>query len=285
MSDFSIVMDYNELEDTWDALYYFMKYKLKEVVQEALLEAEKRGRCKTVKLRQLVELRRGKVKPAKQAEESFYLIEAEDLDGPTGEIINVKLKRGDAFAKSTYPVCRPGDLLYLRIRPYLRKVAIVPDKVDIEGGQVANLNRHAVCCSGEFFVLTVRPSFYLDPRLLTKYLWIYLRSDLALLQVLPRIIGATRPRVGLSHLLNILVPLPREEVIKEVITLAERARERIKQVMKAVDEAVDEFKRTYGPEIAKRVTGSDKVIGIGEAMGELLIESGYLPKSFFRGFY
>jgi hypothetical protein len=285
MSDFSSVVDYGELEDTWDALYYFMKFKLKGMVQEALLEADKHGGCKAVKLRQLMELKREKVKPVRRPEESFYLIEADDLDGPTGEIINVKLRSGDAFAENAYPVCKPGDLLYLRIRPYLRKVAIVPEEFEVEGGETVNFNRHNICCSGEFYVLTVKPNSSLDLKLLAKYLWAYLRSDLALLQVLPRIIGATRPRIGSNDLLNIIVPLPREEAIREIITLIEHLTERINQARRVVGDVVVEFKKTYGPEIMKRLAGSNKVMGISEALGELLIESGYLPKSFFYGFY
>ena len=285
MSDFSNVVDYGELEDTWDALYYFMKYKLKGVIQEALLKAGEHGVYRVVELRQLVGLRGKSVKPVRRPEENFYLIEADDLDGPIGEIVNVKLKSGDMFAGNAYPVCKPRDILYLRIRPYLRKVAIVPGELKVEEGESVNLNRHEVCCSGEFYVLTVKPNFGLDLELLSKYLWAYLRSDLSLFQVLPRIVGATRPRVGLDHLLDILVPLPREEIIREVIALIEHAVERIKRARRVVDDVVVEFKKIHGPEIMKRLADSNKVVGISEALGELLIESGYLPKSFFYGFY
>ena len=96
--------------------------------------------------------------------------------------------------KSSVKRYEPGDILFARLRPNLRKVAFMDFK---EGGFV----------SPECIVLTVqnnqsgRP--IIDPLLLS----VLLRSDLVYGQVMHLIAGIGRPRLSIRNLKQILIPV------------------------------------------------------------------------------
>ena len=224
-ADYAVTVGYGRLGDRLDAIYYFMRDKLGKVIRKALRQAEERGVCRVVRLRDLAVLRRERRRPGSQADRLLYLIEAEDIDGICGEIVNVKLRRGDELAQAPLPLCLPGDILFLRLRIYQRKVAIVPEAFTVNGIEL-NL-RSGVLCQPEIYVIKpaelVAFELGVDQQVLRKYLWCFLRSDLALLQLLPLTIGGTRPRIRERDLLDLLLPLPPEDAMNEIVRSAERA--------------------------------------------------------------
>jgi hypothetical protein len=284
-----VVIDYKDLEDRLDSLYYFMKYRLAESVRKALEEAQKGGRLKIAKLKDLVREKKGKINPSEYGQQVFYLIEAEDIDGALGEVTNIKVRRGEEFARGSYPICRPGDLIFLRIRPYLRKVAIVPEKLELET-EIIDLSNRTICCSGEFYVFEPRSDLAtfikfpaINADLLMRYLWIYLRSNLFLFQVLPQIVGATRPRISLRDLEEVSVPLPDERIMEKIVAKAEDLRLRLKEARKIVRKTLEDMQRFLGPDIGIAITGSDELAKMDEDLMDLLFESGYLSRGFFMG--
>ena len=286
---FTVILDAEDLEDRLDALYYFMKYKLRKTVRDALYTAQNAGYCRVFKLQELVKHRKAYVRPTKSPGSLFYLIEAEDVDGVTGEITRVKTRKGEDFAETQYPTCRPGDLIYLRIRPYLRKVALVPEELLTEEERSVDLRKYTICCSGEFYVLTPKTTLItldlnVNSELLMKYLWVYLRSELTLFQVLPLIVGATRPRVGLRDFLNILVALPTtKEVIEEIVKKAMHVIGKIKRARRELINAIKETQSLLGVDITWLATGSKNLAEMSDDLIDLLFESGLLSRGFFMG--
>lgn len=102
-----------------------------------------------------------------------------------------------ASVKSAVKRYEPNDIVFSRMRPNLRKVAVMNFK---ESGYV----------SAECVVLTVRKEngeFVIDPALLATLL----RSDLVYGQILHYITGISRPRIGVTDLRKVKIPVvPRE---------------------------------------------------------------------------
>jgi Trp operon repressor len=287
---FTVVVNYGDLEDRFDSLYYFMKYRLAESIKRAMEEAQREGRLKVFKLGDIVRPKKDKVSPLENGQQAFYLIEAEDVDGALGEVLNVKVRRGEEFAPGSYPTCKPGDLIFLRIRPYLRKVAIVPRKLEFES-EVIDLSAKTICCSGEFYVFKLKDSLTIftdfpttNPELLMLYLWVYLRSNLFLFQILPQIVGATRPRISLKDLEEVMVPLLlNERAMKEIIAKAKSLSLKVKEARMSLRESLENLQRFLGPGIGLATTGSEMLAKMDEDLMELLFESGYLSRGFFMG--
>lgn len=104
-----------------------------------------------------------------------------------------------ASLKSAVKAYEPGDILFARMRPGLRKVAYVAFP---EGGY----------CSPECVVLRVRRDdageAVFDPELLAAVL----RSDLVFGQILHLVAGIGRPRLNVTDLRRVQIPVPPREV-------------------------------------------------------------------------
>ena len=99
--------------------------------------------------------------------------------------------------KSSVKRYEPCDILFSRMRPNLRKVALAEFS---EGGY----------CSPECSVLRVKRiknALKMDPLILS----IVLRSDLVFGQLLHLITGIGRPRLSSKDLMNVQIPVPSEE--------------------------------------------------------------------------
>ena len=149
-----------------------------------------------------------------------------------------------------------------------------------------DLRRFTICCSGEFYVLTPQQTLFtsmLDRDLLQKFLWVYLRSDITLFQVLPLIIGATRPRINMRDFMNILVALPDEGIIRNIVKEAMRTAERVKKARVELIKAIKETQHLLGLNIANLITKSAEFTSMSDDLIDLLFESGYLSRGFFMG--
>ena len=91
----------------------------------------------------------------------------------------------------------PGDILFAKMRPNLRKVCLISDEVG-EG-----------FASGECLVLTPNTNKATnEPIMLPELLTILLRSDLANDQIHHLVTGIGRPRLSKTAALNVRLPLP-----------------------------------------------------------------------------
>jgi type I restriction enzyme M protein len=88
----------------------------------------------------------------------------------------------------------PGDILISKLRPKLRKIVLIPESS--KGG----------VCSAELVVLRKKGRPAAD--VMAEYVAYALRSDLGYGQQVYQITGVGRPRVGMSALRNLRVPVP-----------------------------------------------------------------------------
>lgn len=100
-----------------------------------------------------------------------------------------------ASIKSAVKRYEPNDIVFARMRPNLRKVALM---AFAEGGYV----------SPECTVLSVRKNTKGEPLLAPQILAAVLRSDLVFGQILHLIAGIGRPRLNTTDLRKVRIPLP-----------------------------------------------------------------------------
>jgi type I restriction-modification system DNA methylase subunit len=96
--------------------------------------------------------------------------------------------------KSTVKKYFPGDILFSKMRPNLRKIAYV-------AGEPPGF------ASGECVVLTVKRDDSGAPMIDPFMLSVLLRSDFVFGQIIHLVAGLGRPRVSLGDLMNVLIPM------------------------------------------------------------------------------
>ena len=99
-----------------------------------------------------------------------------------------------ASIKSSVKRYEPGDIVFSRMRPNLRKIAVMNFS---EGGYVS-----PECC-----VLTLRKKENGDPVLNPQLLSTMLRSDLIYGQIMHHITGIGRPRISIKDIRQIKIPI------------------------------------------------------------------------------
>ena len=148
--------------------------------------------------------------------ERFYYVGLENVKPITGEPVGVELLTS-IEVRSRSKLFKKGDILYGRLRPYLRKALLV--EPPYEDG----------LCSTEFIVLRAKPA---------KILPVFLRALLVSSPVTASIerlqAGAALPRVSSRDLLGIEIPLPpmafQESCVDRINQLVERRRQLAKEL-------------------------------------------------------
>lgn len=125
---------------------------------------------------------------------------------------------------------RVGDILFSRIRPYLRRVAYVSDY--FESG----------VCSKEFHVLT--PNQGIRP----LYLLTMLRTKFCTAQAKGKVTGSSRPRTPLEKLKRVKVPIlddtaqeKIEQVVRHALTILDSGRVEVNIVVSGLSAKLDEI--------------------------------------------
>lgn len=127
--------------------------------------------------------------PSGSDQDLFYL-GLENIESTTGEIINAQ-RIGAQNIQSRSKIFRDGQIVYGRLRPYLRKAAIVPAWIPMG------------LCSTEFIVLEP-DSKIVDPIFLRALLVSdYVTAEATRLQA-----GSSLPRVSARDFLAIKIPVP-----------------------------------------------------------------------------
>jgi len=127
----------------------------------------------------------------------------------------------------------PGDVIYGKLRPYLRKAAFVSDSVI------------PTVCSTEFIVM--KPSISVDG----QYLAFLLRSDIVLEQLRHLYTGMGRPRVSQRDLGNVKIPMPKDLNVQkriaaiglDLVKEATKKRLEAQELLKEANEVLDEFEK------------------------------------------
>jgi len=189
------------------------------VHEETELSSE---RFKLVRLADVVTESKIARDPADLPADGFFYIGLEHVEQIIGEPINVTITNSEQV-KSRSKTFESGDVLYGRLRPYLRKAIFVEPPYD--NG----------LCSPEFIVLKPKKQIILP---------LFLREVLVSEKVTELVSrlqgGAALPRISSKDLLNISIPLPpiefQEECVKKIEQLRSQRRELLSKANKATKE-------------------------------------------------
>jgi type I restriction-modification system DNA methylase subunit len=289
---FGVFVDPDDIdieEGGLDPLYYILNNsKLFEQISSGLAENSEEGKYTLKKVNEIAERRREKIS---SDNEMCYVIFAGDVDRPLGEITSISVETSDENGElGSYTVCEPNDVLYYRMRPYLRKVAVVPEELTLDSGKTINLNDVPLACSSEFCVLkTSNPSenirAYADDMEYTpKYIWSILRSNLTLFQVLPTITGGTRPRVPFDAIMDVQVPIPKQKNQSEILQNFDTLQSEIEKYRGVRRDTINEFKNIHGEWLFRKLD-MESMEDLDDGLITLLIEADILPKSYHNEFY
>ena len=165
----------------------------------------------------------------------------------TGEYI-VSESTGNQI-KSTVRLFRPGDILFSKLRPELRKCTLIGSDED-EG-----------YASSECLVLCPLESAMQDPSLQgmvhkrpsphqwqvnSEYLVFLLRSDIVFGQLVYQITGVGRPRVSTSTILGLRIPLPPLGIQREIVVAYRMAQQQYLESRKRSEIALREGNEALG---------------------------------------
>jgi len=146
--------------------------------------------------------------PAEYGSGRFHYVGLENVEPITGDLLELDIS-GPDDVRSRSKVFKKGDVLYARLRPYLRKVLLV-DAPLAEG-----------LCSTEFIVLRPRGA-----AISAKFLRALLSSQVVADHVSRLQAGAALPRVSAKDLLALKIPVPPKAVQEAIVTKLESVRAR-----------------------------------------------------------
>lgn len=158
------------------------------------------GEWNYVCLQDIVQVSRSKVNPTNATKE-YNCIELEHIESNTGKILGWVNSSGQLSTKNKFS---KGDLLFGKLRPYLRKVALAP----FDG-----------VCSGEIWPLKVHGS-----DINNVYMLYYMKTD-SFIAVANTTTGTKMPRADWSLLCDHMLAVPeiREQIaIANVLSTADR---------------------------------------------------------------
>lgn len=189
----------------------------------------RRKRWPAIQMAEVVKESTEAVSPEDVGTESVLYIGLENVEPVTGHAVDL-LPRPTSSVKSRSKVFRRAQVLYGRLRPYLRKVFLATDPFD------------SGICSTEFLVLDVDSGMAVPE---------FIRALLASREVADQLsrfqIGAALPRVSAKDFLTLKVPLPPLEVQRKWL---DSHREKEKAYLTAKKQ-VDAFPGVIDEEIEK----------------------------------
>lgn len=145
-----------------------------------------------------------KVDPANLGRDDFWYVDIGALEPFSSSLENVtKISTTNAPGRARQLI-RNGDSIFATVRPYMKKVAYIPNEFD---GQIASTG---------FCVL--RP---IQEKLHSKYLFYFLLSDQLLDQVLPLQRGVSYPAIRDKDLKNAYIPVPPIDEQNKIVELLE----------------------------------------------------------------
>lgn len=177
---------------------------------DAKLRSEK---FKLVRLAEVVNESKAAKDPSDFGQDGFYYIGLEHVEPITGESQGISIATSEQV-RSRSKVFTQGDILYGRLRPYLRKAFYV------ESPYTNGL------CSTEFITLKAKTQF-----ILPLFLREILISD-PVTELVSRLqAGAALPRVSSKDLLNICIPVPPLKFQEECVVKIERFRNQRRELL------------------------------------------------------
>ena len=152
--------------------------------------------------------------PVNKTHNSLWTLDLEDIEKESGKIIRF-VNAHDRIIKGEKVVFHAGNILYSKLRPYLKKILIAP----ADG-----------ICSSEIV------PFYSYQGVLSQYLVYFLKTSYVDFLVTSASYGVKMPRVNTETMLNLLIPLPPLEEQKRIVAKIEELEPLINQYDQAEQE-------------------------------------------------
>jgi type I restriction enzyme S subunit len=175
----------------------------------------------------------GQVDPEDDRFSEMILVAPNHIESRTGEITHTETSADQGAISGKY-FCKQGDVLYSKIRPALRKVALAETDC---------------LCSADMYAL--RPS----ERLVPQYLQYFLLSEDFSTWAELESARVAMPKINRETLSAIRIPVPPREEQECIVTYIRRGSRRIDLQRKAVRGSVDLLKERRAALITAAVTG------------------------------
>src|SRR5690606_4857297 len=147
------------------------------------------NRFETLPLARVVQESKAAIEPSTLGDRGFFYVGLENVESVTGDPVAITMVSSESV-RSRSKLLKSGDVLYGRLRPYLRKVFLAPTPL-------------SGLCSTEFVVLRA-----LEGVILPAFLREVLASE-AVTEVVSRLqVGSALPRVSSKDLLKVEIPVP-----------------------------------------------------------------------------
>lgn len=159
--------------------------------------------------------------PAQSPDGFFYYVDIGSIDNERGAIDDnsVKRLRGEDAPSRARKVIRKGDIVFATTRPYLKNIALVPERYDDE------------ICSTGFCVLSSKKE-----KALPEYVYYAVRSSFFIDQLVPKQRGANYPAVTDSDVYETELPVPYPEDLCRSLVEQQRIVARLEALLGEVRE-------------------------------------------------
>ena len=151
---------------------------------------------------------------------------------------DVLVETGTTYAESEYQVCRAGDVMYSRLRPYLGKSLVCP----IDG-----------FCTGELMLFS---SFHGERR----YLRYWFLSEHVTTVIVQSTYGTKMPRANPNYILNLPIALPSPEEQQEIVAYLDTKCAEIDRIIGKKEQLIEELGSYKKSLIYEYVTGKKQVL-------------------------
>jgi type I restriction-modification system DNA methylase subunit len=204
-------VNFNSDEARWDATFHS---SLPESIQQKLDEVGNN----VIRVRDIAILSNDRIDPRRFGESTFKYIEISDVDCHDCTVRSKQVNTIEAPSRARKKV-KTGDVLVSTVRPERKAIGVIPEELD-----------GAICSTG-FAVLRCTD---IEPIILA----LLLQSDFVNSQLLRNNVGIAYPTIEESCLLDITLPVGREQLFD----IAESAQKmlQLRQQMKVIEKEVDE---------------------------------------------
>lgn len=182
----------------------------------------------------------GQVDPEDDEFSSWPLIAPNHIESGTGRLLGLESAAEQGAISGKYQ-CQPGDVIYSKIRPALRKATIAPQ---------------ACLCSADMYPMRVDGS-----RLISEYLLHYLLTDAFSVWAVLESNRVAMPKINRESLIELRMPVPPLDEQRAVVAHIARETAKLDAVRAATERTIALLKERRSALIAAAVTGQLDVGG------------------------
>lgn len=197
--------------------------------------------CGAVPLGTLCRLSEERADPTVGDGPTFRYIEISSVNSETGEAQPVDTPRSEAPSRARM-VTRNGNIIVSLTRPQRGSIALIDESLD---GCIASTG---------FAVLTDIDTDNIQ----TSYLWSYLRTQTARLQMLQRSSGGNYPAITEDELRRVLVPVPDPKAQEKIATEVAHRRDEARRLRDEARTIWDDAKRRFEEELLGPETNAEE---------------------------